>query len=164
MIDLEGIEDHLSYDPDTGLFHWLATGKGRRADLVAGYLSKKGYIRVKYKGKLHSAHRLAFWFMSGIWPKDDVDHINGSKGDNSWSNLREATHSENLRNMKVRGGDSRYKGVTKSGKCWRARIQSRHSREVYLGSFTCEKEAALAYNYAALEHFGSFARLNQVFE
>jgi hypothetical protein len=163
MVDLEGIEDHLRYDPETGLFHWLAAGKGRRSDLVAGTLNSKGYIQVKYKGKDYKAHRLAFRLMTGAMPKEHVDHINGVTGDNRWSNLREASQSENLRNMKVRGGASKYKGVTKNGKGWMARITSKELGQKYLGSFTCEKEAALAYNYAALKHFGSFARLNQVF-
>jgi hypothetical protein len=163
MIDLEGIEDHLSYDPVSGLFHWLATGKGKRSDLVAGSNYSKGYTQLIYKGKKYQAHRVAFWFMTGAMPTDDVDHINGVKVDNSWSNLREATRSENLRNMKARVGASKYKGVTKNGNDWRARIFLSGLDRKNLGCFTCEKEAALAYNYAALKHFGSFARFSQVF-
>jgi hypothetical protein len=162
--DLEGIEDHLSYDPETGLFHCLATGTVKRDNLVTRQLSAKGYVRVKYKGKRYYAHRLAVWYITGAMPKDDVDHINGVKRDNSWSNLREATRSENMRNMKVRGGSSKYKGVSKSGNRWQVRINLEGSGEKYIGFFTCEKESALAYNYAALEHFGAFARFNQTFE
>jgi hypothetical protein len=164
MVDLEGIEDHLRYDPETGLFHWLARGKGRRLDLLAGTLDYYGYTIVRYKGKPCPAHRLAFYYETGKMPKDSVDHINGVRDDNRWLNLREATHIQNMRNMRAKLGYSKYKSVTKNGSGWRARIASKVSDRKTLGTYLCEKEAALAYNYAALEHFGSFARLNQVFE
>jgi hypothetical protein len=162
--DLEGIEDHLSYDPETGLFHHLKNTGGVVKGSIAGGLDPLGYIQLRYNGKRYRGHRLAFWYMCGISPKDDVDHINGVRDDNRWSNLREATRSENMRNMGHRGGASEHKGVSKGGNRWVARIKSKDLGEKYLGCFTCEKEAALAYNYAALEHFGAFARFNQTFE
>jgi hypothetical protein len=164
MIDLEGIEDHLSYDPETGLFHWLRSAGSRAKGSVAGHLHSTGYVQVSYKGKRHFVHRLAFWFMEGVMPKECVDHINGVTEDNRWVNLREASQSENLRNMKPRGGASKYKGVTRNGNYWQARITSKELGQKHLGCFICDKEAALVYNYAALKHFGSFARFNQVFD
>jgi hypothetical protein len=164
MVDIEGSDDNMIYDPETGLFHWLANGSGRRNDLVAGHLHSTGYVQVTYRGERHLAHRLSFWFMTGAMPRKHVDHINGVRDDNRWSNLREATRSENMRNMGHRGGASGHKGVSKNGNGWKARIKSKDFGEKYLGQFTCEKEAALSYNYAAVEHFGAFARFNQTFE
>ena len=164
MVELEGIKDSLSYDPDTGVFHRLNTSGGRLKGSVAGCLGSQGYMQLRYKNITYSSHRLAFWFMSNIWPKDCVDHINGVPDDNRWSNLREATVGENLQNMRSRGGSSCYKGVRNKLKRWTSQIKSKEFGQKTLGSFLCEKEAALAYNYAALEHFRSFARFNQVFE
>jgi hypothetical protein len=162
MVELEGIEKRFRYEADTGVFHRLYKWGNLPVGSVAGWLIPCGYIQMRFKGKQHYAHRLAFWFMLGAMPNDFVDHINGVREDNRWSNLREATNSENMRNMKVRGGTSKYKGVYKDGNRWRARIISKEFGRKHLGTFSCEKEAALSYNEAALEHFGSFARLNEV--
>lgn len=93
-----------------------------------------------------------------------VDHID-TDGLHNWrSNLRPATRSQNLRNQsKRRGCRSRYKGVTWNEKKqrWIARIQLDAGRK-YLGSFPAEVDAARAYNKAALEFFGAFARINQI--
>lgn len=56
------------------------------------------YLTVYYEGRNVYAHRLAFFLEEGVWPSDDVDHINGDKKDNRWSNLRKATRSQNLMN------------------------------------------------------------------
>ncbi len=94
----------------------------------------------------------------------DVDHINHNTLDNRKTNLRVCTRSQNLRNrLKVRG-ISRYKGVTffpKRNKKWCARIRY-NSKMNHLGYYTTEKEAAIAYNKAAIEVFGDFANLNKL--
>lgn len=94
-----------------------------------------------------------------------VDHRNGDGLDNRRTNLREATHAENCRN-KTRDRDSRskYKGVTfvrfRSGNCrWLAQL-TKNGKRVYQKTFTSEEAAARAYDVAALEHFGQFARIN----
>lgn len=90
-----------------------------------------------------------------------VDHINRNGLDNRKANLRICSQSENLANARGRGGHSNYKGVTwfKPANLWMAqiRVQGEHK---YLGYFKEEEEAARAYDKAALEHFGEFARLN----
>ena len=44
---------------------------------------------------------------------------------------------------------------------WRAQIQI-NGRRTHLGYFTCEKEAARAFNKSAIENYGEFARLNEL--
>ena len=89
-----------------------------------------------------------------------VDHRNGNRLDNQRSNLRLATATENARNKKVRsGGSSRYKGVHVYRDGWRAAATIGNTN-IYLGYFTDEAEAARAYDNAAREYFGDFARLN----
>jgi hypothetical protein len=92
-----------------------------------------------------------------------VDHRDGDGLNNQRANLRHATRHQNMQNMKAVIGSSKYKGVHRpSGRNkWVARIRV-NSRVQTLGRFETEAEAALAYNAAALEHFGEFARLNTV--
>jgi hypothetical protein len=87
-----------------------------------------------------------------------VDHINGDGLDNRRSNLRVCTFAENMANQsRHRDSVSRFKGVCwcKRDSRWKALICGQH-----LGRFDTEEEAARAYDRAALERFGEFARLN----
>jgi hypothetical protein len=161
MTDLEGIKDRLSYDTDTGLFHYLVAAGIKPKGSVAGHLTDSGYILITYRRKRFYAHRLAFWFITGVLPKEFADHKNGIRDDNRWSNLREATREENARNQVVKGGTSKYKGVTWHNNGWQASLNSKLSPKRYLGRFSCEEEAAQAYNKAAKEYFGEFAKLNE---
>ena len=98
-----------------------------------------------------------------------VDHINGNGLDNRRANLRLCVHRENIWNQKPRRTmngvpvTSLYKGVywNKRGLRWMARIRVAGHLS-YLGLFTSEHDAARAYNAAALEHFGEFARPNVI--
>jgi len=92
----------------------------------------------------------------------EVDHINGNRLDNRRANLRLCTHKQNLQNRKRQaGGSSRYKGVHKSVGKWRAMI-GYDGKLYHLGYFADEEDAAKAYNEAASERFGEFARLNVI--
>jgi hypothetical protein len=107
------------------------------------------------------AHRLAWLWMIGEWPAEEIDHIDGNPLNNRWKNLRLATRGENQFN---RGADytntSGYKGVTYHKQCrkWVARIG--HKRKSYhLGLFETAKTAHAAYCEAAIRLHGEFARL-----
>jgi hypothetical protein len=95
----------------------------------------------------------------------EVDHINGNKLDNRRCNLRLCSHKENLRNhqRKKIGCSSIYKGVcfVKRNKNWRVQIWVDY-KAIWIGSFKTEKEAALAYNNAAIKYHKEFARLNEI--
>jgi hypothetical protein len=104
----------------------------------------------------------------GYLPKY-IDHIDGNRSNNDISNIREATKNQNGMNQKKQIShngkplSSIYKGVDwyKRYKKWRARIEiSRKSK--HLGYFTSERAAAQAYNCAAIDHFGEFAKLNDI--
>ena len=91
-----------------------------------------------------------------------ADHINGDGLDNRRCNLRYATNSQNQMNRsKFAEAHSRHKGVTWNIRDlrWTARIQANGGR-INLGSFRNEVDAALAYNTAAVNYFGTFARAN----
>lgn len=95
-------------------------------------------------------------------PGTYVDHINQDTLDNRRANLRLCSHSENLRNSRGhRNRLSRYKGVSRQGGRWRALIQI-DGKQHYLGGFKSEEDAASAYNAAAIQRDGEFARLNDL--
>lgn len=102
-----------------------------------------------------------------------VDHINKDKLDNRRTNLRLARRGDNeanknkrrtQKNSKTGQPASQYKGVHFSKnrkKCWRATITYEH-KQIALGSYEDEKDAARAYNKAALEYYQEFASLNHI--
>lgn len=148
----------------------LIDGKDRR--LVSGYAwqvlesKRKGrkptayaYARIRRDGREVTVymHRL----ITG-WPM--TDHINHDGLDNRRRNLRPATPAQNAQNRRPHPGtSSRYKGVgwNRRGRNWTAVINLA-GRRLYLGHFTNEEDAALAYNAAALEAWGDYAWLNPV--
>lgn len=89
----------------------------------------------------------------------DTDHINGDRLDNRRTNLRLCTTQENNRNRGL--GKKGYKGVYfhKVNKKWIAQIRL-NNKGRHLGSFENINDALLAYNKAAIEHFGEFAKIN----
>ncbi len=95
-------------------------------------------------------------------PTLEIDHKNGNRLDNRRSNLRLATHSQNLANSRIRPNNkSGFKGVNKgTGNArWAARITVNY-KLIQLGLFNSPENAALAYDEAARHYFGEFACLN----
>ena len=90
-----------------------------------------------------------------------VDHINGNGLDNRRSNLRIATRQQNTFNSVHKGGTSKYKGVAldKESGLWRAYI-AKNGKRTWLGRFPDELSAAIAYDKAAKDMFGEYAKLN----
>lgn len=150
MITAERLRELMSYDPERGEFRFLRRPKNNKArvgDLVAGH-PRGGYLRVRADGKFYSVHRLAFLYMTGKWPTDEVDHINRDRADNRWSNLRAATRAENMQNKSVYRNKrtSQIPGVSwyARSKRWKAQIQI-SGKKFGLGYFESEQEAAAAY-------------------
>ena len=119
--------------------------------------------RIGGKQQHVSMHR----FLLGARKGEAVDHVNGDGLDNRRVNLRLASQAQNLANARKKRTwnghptSSRFKGVMwhrAAGK-WKAEIRV-GGRSRYLGLFADEVEAAEAYNRAALQIFGEYARLN----
>jgi hypothetical protein len=88
-----------------------------------------------------------------------IDHIDGNGLNNQKNNLRICTRAENGRNRHTINNSSGYLGVSKSGKKWKPTIKV-NKKTIYLGYFKDKKDAAKAYNEAAIKYHGEFARPN----
>jgi hypothetical protein len=122
------LKELLHYDPDTGIFTNLVTrNRGALIGNQAGYLAPKGYVIISIKRIKYQAHRLAWFYVYGVWPIKQLDHINRIKNDNCIFNLREATISQNHQNIQLQSNNtSGCKGVS-----WRKDINKWYVR-IYL--------------------------------
>jgi len=153
-ITQKDLKNLLRYYRGTGEFIWKETRgiraiKGQRA----GHQNKNGYWSLRVNLKLYLLHRLAFLYVTGELPKERVDHIDRNPGNNSWKNLRLVTHSENLRNAKLRKDNSSGIGgvyFDKSRKKWAARISISPNKPKNLGRFDT-KELAIKARIEAQE-------------
>ena len=147
-INQNHLQSALKYDADTGLFTWLKPTSNRvKAGAPAGALRNHGYVVVGFKGNHYLAHRLAWFYSYGTWPKGEVDHINRNRQDNRLANLRDTTRSENARNTGAQANSSSgIKGVSWDKICKRWRVQIRiNGKQTYVGVFKTIKEATVAY-------------------
>lgn len=143
------LREALDYDPTTGMFRWRSTvGRRVKVGTMAGTVGSNGYVRLLVNRKGYYAHRVAWLFAHGQWPRNTIDHINGNKADNRLCNLRDVPHAENLRNQhKARSNNSTgLLGVSQrpSGKTWQARIGV-DGRQFSLGFFPSPELAHEAY-------------------
>jgi hypothetical protein len=121
-----------------------------------------GYATANVDGRTLLMHRVILGLPPGKVP--EVDHINHDHLDNRRSNLRVGTRNQNgwNRRKQSRPSSSRFKGVDWfHGRIWRARIRL-DSKDIHIGLYETEEEAARAYNAAATKLFGEFAYLNEV--
>ena len=165
MLTQEGLKKLLHYNPELGVFIWLAPKRRVTVGEIAGSKNKCGPTNIMIEGKMYKAHRLAWFYMTGEWPKRCIDHVNGNPKDNRWKNLRGATHTQNMRNRKIgENNSSQFKGVylPKGKTKWVARVHH-EGKTKHLGCFDCEHEAALAYNQYVMDYHGQYARFNQVY-
>ena len=168
-ISQEVLHEALDYNKETGLFTWKMdrplshfkntharnTYMGRFAGKLAGYPSKYSkkdlyYLQIRIKGKLFLAHRLAWFYVNGVWPSKLLDHEDGNGLNNKWSNLREATSTSNGRNCSLSvNNSSGVNGVywNKANSKW---IAEGHytvdgiNKKINLGSYTNLNDARIA--------------------
>jgi HNH endonuclease len=146
------LHELFDYDKITGIFT-RKTSRGRgKAGKTAGNFDNDGYVLLVIDGKKYKAHRIAWMYVYGEDPgKFEIEHKSRNRADNSISNLRKATRSQNCANKKSKG----YR-KTINGK-YEALIKIK-GKQKYLGSFNCPLLARLAYENAAKIYFGEFAK------
>lgn len=156
------LKELLHYEPSTGVFTWkVSPRRNVKAGDQAGYKHCNEYWQIKIERKRYLSHRLAWLYMTGHFPTSEIDHKNCNGFDNKWTNLREATHSQNCANSKTpKNNTSGIKGVSwhKRDKVWQANLSASGSA-LYLGSFDTKEQAASAYITAAEKYHGEFARV-----
>jgi hypothetical protein len=102
MITQERLRELLSYDEENGLFIYKTKRGQKSKGSIAGSPQNKGYIQITVDDKNYLAHRLAWFYVHGEWPKNQIDHINRIKTDNRITNLRDVTNSINHHNVGLR--------------------------------------------------------------
>jgi hypothetical protein len=166
-VSAEQLREMLDYNPSTGGFRWRyrfdkdAPWNGRLAGKPAGHVCKTlGYVLLSVDGRLCRAHRLAWLYMTGEWPSEEIDHINGDGLDNRFANLRVASRSQQTMNTRAhRDSASGLKGAywDKRTSTWLAQIKH-EGKQHYLGKYQTAEEAHAAYCEAARRLHGEFAR------
>lgn len=155
MISYERLHDALHYNPETGVFtRKIGSGTSKVGD-IAGY-NLRGYIRISIDNRQHEAHRLAWLYIYGYWPENEIDHIDRNPSNNSISNLREVSRQCNMRNTgMLKNNTSGIKGVHfDKNRCrWLAHIKI-NQKNVYLGRFENKIDAAISrYNMELKTNF-----------
>ena len=172
-LSAEFVSSCLDYNAETGLLHWKVrpldqfgevrawkTFNTRFARTQAGATDTHGYTIIALGGKRYKAHRLAWLISHGEWPDETIDHINSVPSDNRLLNLRLASQAQNTRNKSAHGSSGqRFKGVRRNKGEWAARIMN-DRKEINLGRFHAEEDAAKACDKAAVALFGEFAKTN----
>jgi hypothetical protein len=153
LVTVERLRSLFNYDQHIGVFtRRVAVGRhGRHKALhKAGTKQNFGYIVIAVDHRRYVAHRLAWLYVYGVWPSDDVDHINGDKSDNRIFNLRLATRAQNMQNVaKHKHNKSGAKGVSwmNTRSKWRAYIFVGY-KQIHLGLFSSFNRAVEARKLA----------------
>jgi len=146
MITQGELKELLDYDPRTGIFIWKGK-KGSRAckGKTAGTTDAYGYIVIRINNVLYKAHRLAWFYTHGEWPETNLDHINRIKNDNRIKNLRVASQSLNMHNVKRLATNSGFVGVSWDSyrNKWVSRIKVDYKTK-FLGRFDRKCDAIAA--------------------
>lgn len=146
--------DNISYNPETGIFMWTKAGYGRNLNKPIGSIDINGYLFLRFEGKHHMAHRVAWFYVHQEWPPEDIDHIDRCRTNNAISNLRCVSRSDNMKNAKLRidskTGVPGIRWNTPSRK-WRVRISS-NKVEYPLGCFADFFEAVCARKAAEVKY------------
>lgn len=158
-ITQEFLISRFEYVEETGdLIYKYDVAPMAKKGQIAGSSDGHGYIKIGLFGRRYMAHRLIWIYKTGSSPEGDIDHIDGSRRNNRWANLRSATRSQNLCNLPGRSA-SGVKGVyfnKKTGR-WTAQIRL-HGRSVYQAYFKTLGEAEKAVTFHREQFHGEFAR------
>lgn len=157
----EKLRQILSYDPDIGVFRWrsLPLKQSHMLGTIAGYRNKSnyGYCSISIGNKRYYIHRLAWLYVTGEWPKNSIDHIDGDRHNNCFDNLRDVTSAVNSENRHYpqSGNKSGYVGAYFRRGQWYSGISVR-GKSIWLGSHKSAEAAHSAYLQAKRKyHEGS---------
>lgn len=147
MLTSERLRECLHYDADTGVFTWLVkASKNTVIGSVAGCFTAGYPVRIRVDGKCYRAHRLAWLYVHGQWPKNVVDHRNGANQVNVFANLRDVPTIINAQNMRRPHSDNKsgFLGVSPRNGGFVAQIYA-NGKAHYLGKYTTPEIAHAVY-------------------
>lgn len=154
------LRELFDYDQDTGVFtRKVFMGGTARAGSIAGSKHCRGYIVISVDHKRYLAHRLAWLYVHGTWPIDNIDHVNLNRMDNRITNLREASTADNNYNQAIRcDNTSGIKGVSWVSKRrkWLAQC-SVNGKNKNLGLYEDKMEAKCVVEKYREANHGEFA-------
>ena len=156
-IDIKILHQNLFYDAENGKIYTLCSRGNIKSGKELGTLKGDGYKTLNLLGQTFYFHRVAFAMRNGFWP-EMVDHINGDTEDNRAINLRASNKYFNSQNASAKKC-ARFRGACKKPFGWEVFIRSK-GKQIYIGRFKNEIEAAYAYDLASLEHHGEHGRRN----
>ena len=136
------------YNQDTGIFTRTKSAGNTKAGSPIGNIDVKGYVKALVLGKYVKLHRLAWFYVHGTWPNDQIDHINGIKTDNRITNLRICDTSTNCLNQRNprSNNNTGYQGVHRITKTGRYRASCTvNGIKHQLGIFATAEEASESY-------------------
>lgn len=142
----ERLKELLHYGPNSGLFMWRVDRRGTaKAGQWAGRTNSKGYVEISVDGKRYKAHRLAWLYTHGVWPKGQIDHKDRDRAGNWIDNLRDVTQSVNLKNTGAqKNNTSGVKYLHKTTGGWRVSVDGQYSKLFKI--FDEAKELAILVN------------------
>jgi hypothetical protein len=94
------LRELFHYDPETGVFLRRVKASNSEAGTPPRGVNSNRYLRFSVDGEKYYAHRLAWLYVYGAWPKNDTDHINGDRQDNRIRNLRDVSRGVNMQNQR----------------------------------------------------------------
>lgn len=98
MLTQNRLKELLHYDLESGIFKWKVA-RSVPIGSIAGRKNTAGHIQISIDNRRYQAHRLAWLYVYGFWPGQDIDHINRVKDDNRIVNLRDVSRSANCYNV-----------------------------------------------------------------
>lgn len=168
----EYLKECLTYDPETGIFTWNIRPESHFKTKIGYNVFKNqfsgkkagnidiisGYYKIKISEKSYQAHRLAFLYVEGYIPENQVDHIDRDRLNNKWHNLREVSNQCNQQNCNLQvNNKSGVCGVSWSGTCkkWKSSIGidiKKNKRDIHLGYFDKFEDAVMARYFEELNN------------
>jgi len=152
MITQNRLRELAHYCPETGQFTHLQSDRRKKAGMPAGSIRQDGYVYAMFDGKRALAHRFAWLYMTGEWPTQEIDHIDGNKANNAFANLRQVSRQANTENKRQakRTSTTGLLGVVKHRDRFVAAI-THSGKRTYLGTFETPEAAHEAYVEAKRE-------------
>jgi hypothetical protein len=154
-ITLERLKELVEYNSELGRFFWLQSRhNSMKKGTEAGSFDAHGYGQIVLDRKIYKEHHIVWFYHTGEWPDQQIDHINHQRRDNRFENLRLADNSENHKNRPMqRNNTSGFVGVYWDKRGWFESYIHIHRRKIRLGRFA-EIEDAIEARKRANKEYG----------